>query len=366
MTALGSHLADRGLFDQAHPFFARAETGYRGLLGDNHPLTAAALCNLALMYQRQGALVEAESYFNQSLAAWDASRRPEHADLAICLQGWGKLCLAQGKPEQAEPLLERALAIRVERLGPEHAEVAEALHTLAQLRRLQKSHAEAESHFQRSLAVYEKSLGQNAPKLADVSQEYAAMLEEANRPGEAHSLRVRYALPLYYRSLDRLTAGQGTAGDDAAEFLKLAGWSHPKAVHAALAGYFGYGYSGRQSEARALLEDAIRYLDRNAWPYPVLLYLNRELPGDRLLAMATDNTRKAVVQTYFGIMLSQRGQQDAALQYLEWVQKNADPQYREYGIAIACIDRIQLSRQQLPGKSTAAAGKVPAREETLR
>jgi tetratricopeptide (TPR) repeat protein len=346
MTALGSHLADRGLFDQAHPFFVRAETGYRGLLGDAHPLTASALCNLAHLYQRQGAFKEADDYFHQSLAVWDASPRPKHADMAICLQGLGLLYAAQGKGEQAEPLLQRALAIREGESGADHAEVAETLHVLAQLRRAQENSAEAESLFQRSLAVYEKTLGEKAPKLAYISQDYADMLEEEDRAQEAHSLRVRYALPLYYRSLDSFTAGHGAAGDDAAEFLKLAGWSHPKSAYAALIGYFGYGYAGRPSEARALLEEAIRYLDRNTWPFPVLLYLNRELPGDRLLAMATDNIRQMVVQTFFGIMLSQRGQQEAALAHLEWVQKNADPQYREYGMAIACIDRIRLSKQE--------------------
>jgi hypothetical protein len=60
---------------------------------------------------------------------------------------------------------------------------------LATALRAQKKYAEAEVQYKRALAITEKSVGSEAPQVADVLDQYAALLEEMKKPEDAKGLR---------------------------------------------------------------------------------------------------------------------------------------------------------------------------------
>lgn len=355
LTSLASCYGDRGQYSKATPLFDRALSVYREKFGDDDPLVAAGLYNLAVVYQKQSNFKEAETYFQRSLAAWENSRITNHEDFAACLLGLAEIHASQDAPAKAEPLLKRTLAIQEAQPGADRATTAKTLYLLAQSCRRQERLPEAEGLFKRSLTTYENAVGGERAGWCEVVESYAAMLNESGRGDEAQKMQTRYASAFLYRAWDRLTAGQGAAGDAAKTFVALKGWSDPTSAAAALVGYFGYRYAGRDVEARELLDEAASNADRNVWPYPVVSYLKQDIPGDRLLALARDNEKMVLVQTFFGLSLSQRGDAAGAMAHLNWVQTHADDNTTlEYRVAVAEIDRIQAPSQS-GGTQTAPA-----------
>ena len=365
LNELASHYADRALYEQSLPLFQRAMKTFLETQGDAHPLTAAAFQNIALLHEKRGDLTEADEFFRAAFATWERAGGAEYPGTAICLHGLARLHASRGEHAKAVPLLEQALTIRQARLGEEHPLVAETLHALAQSQQLQEKLAEAESLYQRSLGVYEKALGANHSQLAEVTHNYATLLEKSERSDEARTVRERHAGAFYARAKERFVAGDGAAGDDAATFLDSRGWSHPDSLQAALIGYFGYRFAGRDDEAEQMLEKAASQADRNIWPYPVISHLKKELPAERLYSLARDDARMSLAQICFGLRLSQSGDHDGALSHLRWVREHAEPQTVEYGMATAEIDRIQL-QQQAPKPRKAAPDAVTSAKEATR
>jgi tetratricopeptide (TPR) repeat protein len=116
---------------------------------------------------------------------------PEHPVTAASLNKLAVLYYAQGRYAQAEPLHRRSLAIREKALGPEHPQVANSLNNLAGLYRTQGNYAQAEPLFQRALAINEKALGPEHSDVASVLENYAALLHKLNRDAEADKMEAR-------------------------------------------------------------------------------------------------------------------------------------------------------------------------------
>ena len=84
-------MVSKGKVDQAEPLFRRSLAIHEKALGPDHPDTAAALNNLAVLYDEQGKYGKAEPLYQRSLAileenSWSRSpgycRCPEQADIA--------------------------------------------------------------------------------------------------------------------------------------------------------------------------------------------------------------------------------------------------------------------------------------------
>jgi tetratricopeptide (TPR) repeat protein len=113
-------------------------------LGEQDPLLATTLNNLAALYESLGRHGKAEPLYKRSLAIAEKALGPEHPDLAAILNNLAGLYQAQGRIEQAEPLFKRALAIWEQALRPEHPYVDIALNNLAAVYRTQGRNDEAE------------------------------------------------------------------------------------------------------------------------------------------------------------------------------------------------------------------------------
>ncbi len=112
--------------------------------GEQDPLLATTLNNLAALYESLGRHGKAEPLYTRSLAIAEKALGPEHPNLAAILNNLAGLYQAQGRIGEAEPLFKRALAIWEQALRPEHPYVDIALNNLAALYRTQGRNDEAE------------------------------------------------------------------------------------------------------------------------------------------------------------------------------------------------------------------------------
>ena len=117
--------------------------------------------------------------------------RPEHPEVAICLNNLAELLRVTNRPAEAEPLIRRALAIDEASLGLDHPNVAIRLNNFAILLRTTGRLAEAEGLFRRALAIDEASFGPDHPTVATRLSNLAALLQATNRLAEAEPLMRR-------------------------------------------------------------------------------------------------------------------------------------------------------------------------------
>jgi len=151
-------------------------------VGPNHPSTATALNNMALLLQATNRLAEAEPLMRRALAIDEASYGNDHPDVARDLNNLALLLKATNRLVEAEPLMRRALAIDEASYGNEHPKVAIRLNNLAQLLQATNRLAEAEPLMARGFAVFWQSLGFDHPNTQTVVGNYIALLQAMGLP----------------------------------------------------------------------------------------------------------------------------------------------------------------------------------------
>jgi tetratricopeptide (TPR) repeat protein len=82
-------------------------------------------------------------------------------------------------------------ALLIRQFGPEHSEVAYSLHALGYRYYGQQEYATAERLYLRALAIQEKALGPDASEVANILDDYAALLNQTARPLQAIELKQR-------------------------------------------------------------------------------------------------------------------------------------------------------------------------------
>jgi CHAT domain-containing protein len=110
-------LYHEGKYAQATPPAERALALREGALGQEHPLVATSLHNLAGLYDEQGAYAKAESLFLRALRIREMALGPKHPAVAQSLTNLAELYNAQGAYAKAEPLFERAALVHEHQLG---------------------------------------------------------------------------------------------------------------------------------------------------------------------------------------------------------------------------------------------------------
>ena len=160
-------------------------------LGADHPETATALNNLALLLQATNRLAEAEPLKLRSLAIAEASYGPEHTEVAIRLNNLAQLLQDTNRLAEAEPLMRRAVEIFEKSYGPLHPNVATTINNLARLLQDTNRLAEAEPLMRRAWSIDEASYGPEHPKVANRLNNLAQLLQATNRLAEAEPLMHR-------------------------------------------------------------------------------------------------------------------------------------------------------------------------------
>ncbi|TRV53305.1 MAG: tetratricopeptide repeat protein [Microcystis panniformis Mp_MB_F_20080800_S26D] len=164
-------LYQQGKYNEAIPLAEQALAIIKQQLGDNHPLTAQSLNNLALLYDSQGRYSEAEPLYKEALAIWKQQLGDNHPDTATSLNNLAALYRVQGRYSEAEPLYKQALAIRKQQLGDNHPDTATSLNNLALLYDSQGRYSEAEPLYKQALAIRKQQLGDNHPTTSFSYQE---------------------------------------------------------------------------------------------------------------------------------------------------------------------------------------------------
>jgi tetratricopeptide (TPR) repeat protein len=187
-TAAGAKAYQEGRLDDAERRLEVARERAAAGKGDDLEL-AASLSNLALVRRAQGDLAAAIDLQQQALALREKVLGPEHPDVASTLNSLAALYDARDDYTAAEPLLRRALTIREKALGPDDRRTAQSMNNLALLYAAQGRYAEAEPLYQRAIAVFEQR--QDTAALATTLENYAALLEETGRAGDAAQIESR-------------------------------------------------------------------------------------------------------------------------------------------------------------------------------
>jgi Tfp pilus assembly protein PilF len=147
-----------GKYEQALPLFKRALEATKARYGENSPLLALDLNNLAEVYRQLGRAAEAEPLYKRAIQL-DEQAGADNPDLASDLNNLALLYRGQGRDKEAEALYSRAVSVLERTLGPEHPNVAKTLNNLAILYRAEGQPDRARPLAERALAVAEKSLG---------------------------------------------------------------------------------------------------------------------------------------------------------------------------------------------------------------
>jgi len=190
-TMSGRAFAEAAEFQRCETAYAKALTAAETQLGQNDPLTATVLNNLAALYKGTNRMDQAEPLMERALAIDEKAFSVDHPNVAIRLNNLATLYQATNRMEQAEPLMERALAIDEKTFGPEHPEVATDLNNLAQLYKATNRIAQAEPLMERALAIDEKAFGAEHPEVATDLNNLAALYQATNRMEQAEPLMMR-------------------------------------------------------------------------------------------------------------------------------------------------------------------------------
>jgi tetratricopeptide (TPR) repeat protein len=122
---------------------------------------AAALHNLALVYQDTGRYGEAEPLLRRAIEAWEQAKDPR---AAAAYNSMADLRLRQKRYTEAETCFRRALDAAAARFGAAHPDVAAILVNRSELFERERRYAEAEADLRRAFEILSATVGPRHPR----------------------------------------------------------------------------------------------------------------------------------------------------------------------------------------------------------
>jgi serine/threonine protein kinase/tetratricopeptide (TPR) repeat protein len=182
---LAKDYADEQQWTLAKQTYERALEVDRRVLGDDHPLVAMHLNNLAIVAQNLGDLKLAETLFLDAIRRDERAYGDRHPETGTARGNYGLLLQREGRFVEAAPLLQSALDTQLKLYGPDNYNVAYARVSLAILLHDQGNLAAAEPEFRQALAIYDKSLPADHQYRASALMHFARLLVDRGKPDEA-------------------------------------------------------------------------------------------------------------------------------------------------------------------------------------
>src|SRR5262249_39182248 len=175
--------------DEAEAFCSDALAMQRKLLGEDHPDTARTLNRLAVIFQREGKLADADTLLRNRLPCLRARLPADDPQLAAALSQLASILLAEQKFVEAEEMAGECLAVREKRL-PEDWVTFNSRSMMGGALLGQQKYAEAEPLL---LSGYEGMKQREAkvryagaePRLREALQRLVQLFEATARPEEA-------------------------------------------------------------------------------------------------------------------------------------------------------------------------------------
>lgn len=153
-----------------------------------HPTHATNLMNLALIYTAQSRYEDAETLYKQALKIQQQVFGEEHSLVAETLVRLAVNYVSQGDYKQAEPLLVQGQEMYKSTLGISHPRYGELLCVLANICFHQKEYEKAENLYREAVNVVETAFGNNHPKVCEKLNILASFLISQNRSNEVEPL----------------------------------------------------------------------------------------------------------------------------------------------------------------------------------
>jgi tetratricopeptide (TPR) repeat protein len=157
-------------------------------LGNEHPLYATCLSNLAGACLNQGKHQQAEECCQTAIAINQEKNNTGHPSYAISLINLASIYMAQGRFDEAVVLYERALNVQRQIYGTEHHQVAEALVSLGIAYLAQNKYEDAERCLSEGQEMYQLTLGTTHPKYGELLSELASVRGNQEQYDEAEQL----------------------------------------------------------------------------------------------------------------------------------------------------------------------------------
>ncbi|MEO5815931.1 MAG: serine/threonine-protein kinase [Gemmatimonadaceae bacterium] len=184
-----------GKYDDAEPLYRTALAIMQRRLGEDHPLTATVVHNLAQLKQLQGGHVdESVALYRRALAAKRKSLGNVHPSVTVNLNNLANiLSRDKGELDEAEKLAREALALDRQIFGEQHGYVAASLDNLSSILRLKGDFVEAERLARQALDVNRALFG----------AEHNSIALNLNNIGSVHQLSgdPAGAVPYFRQSL---------------------------------------------------------------------------------------------------------------------------------------------------------------------
>ncbi len=181
---LGGHPGSWSMFGQSQLKHLEQPATEESLGSEDEDIARETLEELSV---DQDKLAEAEPLLQRSLAIWQKVFGPEHPNVAQSLSLLAVLYNAQEKYEEAERLFQRALAIweAVWEKNPEES------HGFTAMNGMSFNHAMLFMFYERWLPIAEKALGSEHPDVAQILENYAALLRKMRHEDEAEEMEAR-------------------------------------------------------------------------------------------------------------------------------------------------------------------------------
>lgn len=271
-------LVQQGRYQEALQPAQQAFDLSRQHFGENHAHCAAAMNNLAAVYQKMGRYAEAAPLYEQTTEIDRVARGEHHPDYATSLNNLASLYEAMGSYAKAASVHRQALQIRRDVLGDDHPEYAQSLNNLALVYRAIGDYREAESLFRQSMRIRRRALGENHPDYATSLNNLADASHLVGKYKESESLSMQAARiwratlgenhPHYAASLNHLASVYDTMGEyakaetvcrEAMEILRRSvGDTHPLYAASLMSVATACRNIGKYMEAESLYEQALQ------------------------------------------------------------------------------------------------------------
>jgi eukaryotic-like serine/threonine-protein kinase len=171
VAAIRRHAADTflgwGAADKAEEQYKLVLDLRREQYGEAHPDTAAAEASLGFLYLNTNRMEEAEKLLVQATTTLRAERHPRwRIEAAAAIDNLARVRHAQGRLEDGAALYVEELAIRRAAQGVDHVDTAKAEQNYAALLMDLGRYGEAEAIGRRILAVFSREFGDTSPEAA--------------------------------------------------------------------------------------------------------------------------------------------------------------------------------------------------------
>ncbi len=180
-------LLDQGTYAEATRVATQCLEAAKKVYGPGQPDIIGPLMISALAQMASGKFSEAESYCSEALAIAE-KYRPEHPERVGILKIRLWIYEEQGKYVDAETTAKRVIAIVEASRAPDHPDVALETSLLARAYAGQKRYSEAESLYKKALAMWLKSGGADRRMQASFQRQLADVYREQEKYSEAEHL----------------------------------------------------------------------------------------------------------------------------------------------------------------------------------